>query len=193
MTSNEKIPCPKCGKMCYPMGLRSHLWRVHGNGKNFNPGKCYQTGEKQPWNKGLTRKTNKTVDNISKLLERKKSPLEQKLDDDGKLMRKWYNKRVNAKAEGLECKLTFDEYCQLVDEAGLVSSQLGFTGEGYVLARYNDTGNYEIGNCRFITQKENSDEKNERLFHTHRNRSSFLKAFLDYYNALEQADVDPWY
>jgi hypothetical protein len=52
----------------------------------------------------------------------------------------------------------------LVADAGLKSSQLGYTGEGYVLGRYNDSGNYEIGNCRFITQKENSDEKNKRLF-----------------------------
>ena len=52
----------------------------------------------------------------------------------------------------------------LVNEAGLKSSQLGFTGEGYVLGRCNDSGGYEPGNCRFITQKENSDEKNRRLY-----------------------------
>lgn len=182
MESSEKVSCPKCGKMCYPMGLRSHLWRVHGNGKDFNPGRCYQTGEKQTWNKGLTRSTDKTVERISNALERKKSPLEQKLDDDGKLIQKWRNKCVNAKAEGLKCKLTFEEYCQLVDQAGLVSSQLGFTGQGYVLARYNDEGDYEMGNCRFITQKENSDEKHARINHNNQHHTlyqTFLLCFDD--------------
>lgn len=187
MESNEKIKCPKCDKYCYPMGLRTHLWRVHGKGKDFKPIKG-----RTPWNKGLTRENNPIVDNISKSLERVKSPLEQKLDDDGKLIQRWRNKCVNAKKEGIKCNLTFEEYCQLVDDAGLVSSQLGFTGQDYVLARYKDSGNYEIGNCRFITQQENSDEKNERLFHTSTNHSSF-KAFLDYYNALEQAGIDPWH
>lgn len=85
--------------------------------------------------------------------------LETELDDDGKLWSKWRNKIVNAEQEGLECLLTFPQYCQLVKEAGLKSSDLGFTGGGYVLARYNDTGNYEVGNCRFITQQQNADER----------------------------------
>ena len=115
------------------------------------------------WNKGLTKETSESVKRGSELLKRKKSDLELELDDDGKLIQRWRNKCVNAKKEGIECKLTFDEYCTLVKEAGLVSSQLGFTGEKYVLGRYNDEGDYTLENCRFITQKENSDEKNQRL------------------------------
>jgi hypothetical protein len=30
---------------------------------------------------------------------------------------------------------------------------------GYHLSRYGDTGDYEIGNCRFITCQENMKEK----------------------------------
>ena len=115
------------------------------------------------WNKGLTKETSESVKRGSELLKRKKSDLELELDDDGKLIQRWRNKCTNAKKEGIECKLTFDEYCTLVKEAGLVSSQLGFTGEKYVLGRYNDEGDYTLENCRFITQKENSDEKNQRL------------------------------
>ena len=79
------------------------------------------------------------------------------INDDGKLRQRFCNKRVNAAKENIEFNLTFEEYCDLVQEAGLVSSQLGFagTGKNYVLARYNDEGPYEIGNCRFITQHEN--------------------------------------
>ena len=90
------------------------------------------------------------------------SELEKELDDDGKLKQRWRNKKCNAKKEGLECKLSYNEYCMLVKEAGLVSSQLGFSGDNFVLGRYNDQGDYIVGNCRFITQKENSDEKNHR-------------------------------
>ena len=81
------------------------------------------------------------------------------IDDDKKLHQKFFNKRVNARKEGIPFSLTFEDFCSLVREAGLTSSQLGFSGNKYVLARYGDKGGYELGNCRFITQKENADEK----------------------------------
>lgn len=90
---------------------------------------------------------------------REHSPLEYKLDDDGKLYHKYINKCNNAKKENLRCLLTFSEFCELVDNAGLLSSDLGFSGKGYVLARYNDSGDYTYDNCRFITQKENVKER----------------------------------
>lgn len=81
------------------------------------------------------------------------------VDDDGKLYQRYRNKCVNAKKEGLTCDLTYDEYCKLVYDAGIVSSKLGFTGDNYVLARFNDFGNYTLNNCRFITHKENMQEQ----------------------------------
>jgi hypothetical protein len=81
------------------------------------------------------------------------------INDDRKLKRRWINKKYNAKKEGLSCELTYDEYCQKVRDANLKSSDLGFTGNNYVLARYNDEGDYTPGNCRFITQAENAREK----------------------------------
>ncbi len=81
------------------------------------------------------------------------------LDDDGKLKRKFSNKRVNARKEGIEFLLTFKEFSKLVRDAGITSSDLGFTGRNFVLARFNDTGPYKVGNCRFITQHENALEK----------------------------------
>lgn len=81
------------------------------------------------------------------------------LDDDGKLKRRFINKRVNAAKEGISFELTFPEYQKLVRKAGLVSSQLGFTGEDYVLARFKDQGPYRLGNCRFITHADNMRER----------------------------------
>lgn len=81
------------------------------------------------------------------------------LDDDGKLMSRYRNKIHNARKENIKCLLTLYEYCMLLKMSGLKSSNLGFKGDKYVLARYNDTGNYEWGNCRFITHKENMHEQ----------------------------------
>lgn len=162
---SKTVICDICGKEFSIMGIGTHKWRVHGEGKNFNPNIGYIKGTRTAWNKGLTKETNSSVASYSRKLKREKFELELDLDDDGKLKRKWINKCVNAKKEGLECELTYEEFCLLVSQANLVSSQLGFTGEGYVLARYNDSGNYTLENCRFITQKENSDEKNARLYH----------------------------
>lgn len=164
MSTDDKVKCPVCGKEYCKKGIGTHMWRCHGAGQDFNPNKGYMEGTRQGWSKGLTKETNASIKRASEALKRKKTPLELEINDDDKLKRRYSNKKVNAKAEGIECNLTYDEYCQLVKEAGLVSSQLGFTGEGYVLARYGDTGPYEYGNCRFITQKENAAEKNARLY-----------------------------
>lgn len=83
----------------------------------------------------------------------------ENLDDDGKLYRKYYNKKINALKENIGFYLTFDEYRQLMVESGFKSSDLGFTGNNIVLARYEDNGDYTIDNCRFITQFENIQEK----------------------------------
>ena len=82
------------------------------------------------------------------------------IDDDGKLKQRWLNKSVNSLKEGVVFNLSFEEFCDLVKSANLVSSELGFSGgKKFVLARYGDTGGYVYGNCRFITQSENAFEK----------------------------------
>lgn len=148
------MQCPDCGKWFSSKGIGTHRWRIHGEGKDFKP-----FMNKPAWNKGLTKETSEAVRRKAEAARRVKSELELKLDDDGKLIQRWRNKCVNALAEGVQCLLTFDEFCQLVDSAGLVSSQLGFTGDGYVLARYHDSGNYTVDNCRFILHSENVAEK----------------------------------
>lgn len=118
------------------------------------------------------------------------------LDDDGKLKSKYRNKKVNAKKENLICNLTFYEFCELMKNANIKSSDLGFnSSKKYVLARYNDTGNYDLDNCRFITQKENVNEKH--ISSLSRNQSSLNmqkynksvcreKGTEEYYNWLEK-------
>lgn len=148
------VVCSYCGKSFSEKGIGSHIWRIHGDGVNFKP-----SFGKVAWNKGLTKETSDSMKRCAEKLMKPKTSLELELDDDGKLKQRWLNKCINAKQEGLECLLTFDEYCQLVKRAGLKSSQLGFKGQKYVLARYNDEGDYTFDNCRFITQSENCREK----------------------------------
>lgn len=75
------------------------------------------------------------------------------------LKNKFYCKRANARKEGIDFSLSLDQFRYLVEQANLLPSQLGYSGDMYVLARYNDDGAYELGNCRFITQKENMAER----------------------------------
>lgn len=154
--------CPVCGKLFSVKGIGSHIWRVHGNGKyhKFAPRSHHAS-----WSKGLTKETDHRIAKLSLALTRSKPEWQSVVDDDGKLKQRFYNKRINSKSEGIEFNLTFQEYCKLVADAGLVSSDLGFTGKGYVLARFNDEGGYEYYNCRFITQKENARERECHTVH----------------------------
>lgn len=78
------------------------------------------------------------------------------LNDDGLLKRRFVRKR-KAWLIGKPCLLTFDEYCGLMREAGIKSSEIG--PRGFNLARIGDLGPYAIGNCRFISYLENQREK----------------------------------
>lgn len=155
--------CNICGKEFSDKGIGTHMWRMHGNGKSFNPNRGYLDGSRVAWNKGLTKENSEPLQRMAKSLTKPKEDWQIRVDDDGKLYQKFLNKRINAKKENIQFGLTFEEYCNLVFEARLLSSQLGFTGNNYVLARYKDRGGYIVGNCRFITQQENSDEKQSKL------------------------------
>ena len=79
------------------------------------------------------------------------------LDDDKKLYLRYRDKKNNSENQQVGFILTFDDYCSLVAEAGIVSSKIGRAK--YHLARIKDKGPYEIGNCRFVWYKINLAEK----------------------------------
>lgn len=66
-------------------------------------------------------------------------------------------KAANAKKNGLLYLLTEEDVSILLAEAGITSEQWCY--EGYHLARYEDKGNYEKGNCRFVPRSVNFAEK----------------------------------
>lgn len=73
------------------------------------------------------------------------------------LKTKWQNKKVNAKKENIDFNLTFKDFCDLADKVGISFKDMNING--YHLARYNDSGAYEVDNCRFIPAKENFAER----------------------------------
>ena len=76
-----------------------------------------------------------------------------------KTVRKYHlRKRANCKATGHEYLLSESDIHLLLYQAGITIDQVGKGREDYALARYNDTGPYALGNCRFITVLENIRE-----------------------------------
>jgi len=78
---------------------------------------------------------------------------------------KWYKKWTtiirNARHYSYcnDCKLSLTDYLSLAKEAGLTSpEQIGPRLGTYQLGRLGDTGDYEIGNCRFILREQNIEE-----------------------------------
>jgi hypothetical protein len=79
-------------------------------------------------------------------------------------LEQWMNKRHtlngNARTKGVACRLSFEDYIFLAADAGISNpSMIGRTAQSFCMGRLGDTGDYEIGNCRFITVRQNQLEK----------------------------------
>tara|TARA_R110000737_G_scaffold210135_1_gene227900 strand:+ start:120 stop:629 length:510 start_codon:yes stop_codon:yes gene_type:complete len=51
------------------------------------------------------------------------------------------------------------ELVQLFEDAGISADDIGVKSQQYQLGRHNDSGHYQVGNCRFITTRENLQER----------------------------------
>ena len=71
----------------------------------------------------------------------------------------WKEKRYRADRKGIDFKLSATEMVQLFEDAGITANDIGRHPHQYALARHNDTGDYEMGNCRFTTRRENRAEQ----------------------------------
>lgn len=90
--------------------------------------------------------------------ENKKIISEYKIDSKTlKRLREYRRRKAsNAHRDGIGFHLGLTDILDLCIEAGITIWDVG--NAKYVLGRYGDTGPYEIGNCRFITQQENIKE-----------------------------------
>jgi hypothetical protein len=75
--------------------------------------------------------------------------------------RKWRTKLRTSELRGLSVNITYDQYKDLMVDAGIQPNQIGTGEHDYCLARYKDLGHYTLGNCRFITNHENMLEQIE--------------------------------
>ncbi|MCK9575809.1 MAG: hypothetical protein WC979_00750 [Candidatus Pacearchaeota archaeon] len=60
---NQKIKCPHCNKEYSKHGIGTHIWRVHGDGKEFDPNEGFKKGTRKQWNNGKTKETDERVAN----------------------------------------------------------------------------------------------------------------------------------
>lgn len=51
--SDGKCVCPECGKSYTTKGIGTHMWRMHGIGKDHNPNTGYGDGSRKAWNKDV--------------------------------------------------------------------------------------------------------------------------------------------
>jgi hypothetical protein len=92
---------------------------------------------------------------------------------------KYHNLRVSAPKRKSVLRLSFYQYMRLAKKAGIQKpSQIGKSSEKYQMSRKGDTGDYVWGNCRFLTMRENLEEKRdnggvERGAQKHRGRNKF--------------------
>lgn len=138
MKRRMKIQCPICGEWVGIYGkFPRHMQLTH------------------PRNKPVSDEDNKRI------------PHYAEVDDDRKLFLKYTRKQQETPKRyngEIKFKLTFKEYVQLIYDAGIKSSQIGVYKGQYVLGRYGDMGDYELGNCRFITREQNNEEMLQNIY-----------------------------
>lgn len=76
--------------------------------------------------------------------------------------KKYVTLRANAPKRGVLMKLTFAQYKRLAKRAGITDpEQIGNKPGKFQMGRKGDKGNYEWGNCRFITLEQNREEQHQ--------------------------------
>ena len=65
-----KYSCPYCEKEFNKSGVGTHIWRMHGNGQNWDAcNSGYKDGSRESWNKGLTIETDERVSKARETLK----------------------------------------------------------------------------------------------------------------------------
>ena len=64
---------------------------------------------------------------------------------------------------GVKCYLTEDDINLLLKEADITWDQVGKGKGKFCLGRHNDSGDYQVGNCSFITHSQNTIQSNNNL------------------------------
>jgi len=70
-----------------------------------------------------------------------------------------HHQKSRAARQGIGHELTLPHIYLLLYQARITGKDIGKSSTSYCLARFNDTGPYRLGNCRYITVAENNREK----------------------------------
>jgi len=73
---------------------------------------------------------------------------------------KWHALVCHCEQTNKECSLSFYDYVNLALAANIYDySRIGKSATSMQLGRIGDTGGYTLDNCRFITKRQNMDER----------------------------------
>jgi len=101
---NGKYQCPHCSKEYTKNGIATHIWRTHGDGKDFTANNENRTA----WNKGLTQETDNRVrtnaKNASNTFQEQLTNGTYKTSSMGKEARQRLSERQSLKNSGGKCK-----------------------------------------------------------------------------------------
>lgn len=108
--SDGTYKCPHCDKSYSKNGISTHIWRTHGEGKDFTANnENYIVGSRTAWNKGLTKETD---DRVRTNAENTSKTFQQQLTDGtykgggpmGLEARKRLSERQSLHNSGGKCK-----------------------------------------------------------------------------------------
>lgn len=60
-----------------------------------------------------------------------------------------------------ESSMSIGEYLDLISASGLRPDMIGLRRGEYSIARFNDSGAYDLGNCKFLLIEDNVSERKE--------------------------------
>ena len=68
-------------------------------------------------------------------------------------------KEKNSRNKGIGWFLSEEDVGDLISQAGITVYDIGKGADKYQLSRYNDAGEYVLGNVEFVTQRENLEQQ----------------------------------
>ena len=112
------------------------------------------------------------------------------LNEETKAIWAYWKQKTKMSRPHKQWKLTALELIELLNDAGITANDIGQKSHQYQLGRHGDLGHYEMGNCRFITTRENLQE---RVMPDYQRTGHALqiegKAFLNSYQAAKHYGI----
>lgn len=110
------VTCPICNRKFNLLGIKNHIKELHWNASD-----------------DFLRKWEISDDYIKLSKEERyykyrpeRNPYRFLIDDDAMVLKRWFLKKKEAKSRDIMFVLTFEDYCKLIYDAGIKSSDIGW-------------------------------------------------------------------